>query len=155
MATISFILLIANTSKKYCIWVQSSKPLCIFKNKLFFSVTTTAFGYIQHSKNLLYFSVTMEKITFLGQPAQKHLFPWGVKCLKKYYTRTSKKVMYAKLAFVIQMSCLSYIKKLIRNFYHKNNNSPFKNTTKICTEFYLKLQTLSMLATNFEISSCS
>ena len=47
---------------------------------------------------------------------------------------------------------------LIPNFaemlYHKNNNSLFQNTTKICIEFFSKLKMLPTLASNFEIDSC-
>ena len=55
--------------------MESSKHLRITKNRLLFSVTTAAFGYIQDCKNLLYLSVAIEEITIIIQLTQEYLLP--------------------------------------------------------------------------------
>lgn len=65
MVTITFTSSTQNRRKKYGISTQSSKPLCVCKNKHFFSITIRDFSYIPRSKNILYFLVNIKEIKII------------------------------------------------------------------------------------------
>ena len=61
MVTITFILSIQNSIKKYCIWTKSSQTFFVCKNNYFLSVITITFGYIPYLQIIPHFLVNTKK----------------------------------------------------------------------------------------------